>query len=108
LAKPELLNVRWPEKLFPIRDEGVVEVNPLLPIAPMRLLTAFLGVEPRTEGGPAPWKFATLRLCAAILWLAKVGPEWLPKKLPPLWVAWNEPLWAKEPSWKLPLWKLPL
>jgi hypothetical protein len=73
---------------------------------PSRVLTAFLGVLPKTEGGPAPWKFATLRLCEAILRSAKDGWGRLPKKLPPLWVPWKEPSrCATKPSWKLPLWK---
>lgn len=66
---------------------------------PSRLLTAFLGVLPNTEGGPAPWKFATLRLFAAILRFAKDGWGWLPKNLPPFWLPWKEPSrWATKPS----------
>jgi hypothetical protein len=75
VANPELLKVRWPESDdVPMRVPGVAEVKPLLlnvparavelfiakddervPNAPpSRVLTAVLGVVPRTEGAPAP------------------------------------------------------
>ena len=72
-----------------MRLPGVVPVKFLLPVTrelfianpderapvamPSRLFTSVAGRVPRTEGGPAPWKFATLRLCAATLRSANDG-----------------------------------
>src|SRR5712675_19101 len=107
----------WPEMrlagvvpakfLFPdIRELFMANALEREPVAmPSRLFTSVLGGVPRTEGGPAPWKFATLRLCEATLRSAKDGWARFPKNWPPLRVPRKEPSrWAKEPSWKRPLW----
>jgi hypothetical protein len=79
--------------LFPdIRELFMPKDVERAPVAlPSRLFTSVLGGVPRTEGGPAPWKFATLRLCEATLRSAKDGWARLPKNWPPLCVPWKEP-----------------